>query len=323
MARIHHRRRGGFTLIELLVVIAIIAILIGLLVPAVQKVREAAARASCSNNLRQLGIASHNYQDSFHHLPPALGYDPVPTPSSTYFYYGTPFWFLLPFIEQKTMFDECVTECNNQGITFYDPWYSYYAYQLPIATYLCPSDPTLVNGQLNNSPYPPAGGCSYACNALAFGIDQQTSGAGTYPPVFAVTSLQGNSYIPRTFPDGTSNTILFAEKFGQCGPQGGSMWSDDGTVVDYMWQIGQPNIPNWYLNADNWSPIIGLGFPSYFQVQPTQTACNYQLPQTGHTAGVQVTLADASVRGVNQGTSVAAWWLALVPNDGLAMPADW
>src|SRR3954470_5745686 len=101
------RRRRGFTLIELLVVIAIIAILIGLLVPAVQKVREAAARAQSANNLKQLGTATHNLQGTYKYLPSFYGYLPrgVTSTTATPARHGTLHYFLLPFVEQQNVFN--------------------------------------------------------------------------------------------------------------------------------------------------------------------------------------------------------------------------
>ena len=134
-------RRIGFTLIELLVVIAIIGVLIALLLPAVQQAREAARRASCSNNLKQLGLALHNYVDACGGLP--IGNSIVKRPDGSLFYPG---WGvtarLLPYIEAESAYSVCNLEVPNETLE------NRTAIQATRATFLCPSDPQ------NGRPYP-------------------------------------------------------------------------------------------------------------------------------------------------------------------------
>ena len=130
--------RRGFTLIELLVVIAIIAVLIGLLLPAVQKVREAAARMKCANNLKHLGLAAHHYHDAHQHLPPAIGYYP---PAAGAF--GPYFFHLLPYVEQVNLYRSALGSVPFPSPD--GPTAVYYpgnnnVYSQSVAILLCPSD---------------------------------------------------------------------------------------------------------------------------------------------------------------------------------------
>jgi len=218
-------RRVGFTLIELLVVIAIIAILIGLLLPAVQKVREAAARTKCQNNVKQITLAAHNYESSNGSLPPGAGKLPIlpngllPSPGSGT---GRPTTqvMLLPYVEQASKYAQFNFDYDvvTPSVTP-DPNAAGRAQDVPF--YLCPSDPS--TGAFTNGTVPGTNGRSnYFCNAgsSVSALDDAEGGGGRYAGIFWVefttkqrTTLGNN---PRTvrlanIDDGSSNTAMFAE----------------------------------------------------------------------------------------------------------------
>jgi prepilin-type N-terminal cleavage/methylation domain-containing protein/prepilin-type processing-associated H-X9-DG protein len=176
--------RRGFTLIELLVVIAIIAILIGLLLPAVQKVREAAARMQCSNNLKQMGLAMHNYNDVYGKLPTGWVTSTANKPS--------PGWswaiIILPFIEQDNLLKAMAPDLTTPGGPAVNA-----VTQTPIKTYRCPSDP----GNDTNAVYQSFGRSAYIVNREVVGPDVNNN-----PASMAIQQI----------PDGSSNTILVGER---------------------------------------------------------------------------------------------------------------
>ncbi len=291
-------RGKAFTLIELLVVIAIIAILIGLLLPAVQKVREAAARMSCANNLKQIGLATMNFADSNNEqLPPANGYFPYDDGQQNVQgqTYGTEMVMILPYIEQGNLLN-----ASFNG--------TIYAINIPdnggkdrIKNYVCPSDPS-VGYALTVGWGDPApnnnwgqGDCSYACNFQVFGVP--------------LPQWQGGQRYPASITDGVSQTIFYAEKYAGCGPNApsGNMWA---------W--------GWDVNA---SPVYAAAVtgPQLWQQQPSpwQSNCNPTLASSPHTGGMNVGLGDGSVRFLTQGMSANTFWLATDPTDGAPLPNDW
>ncbi len=234
------RNRPAFTLIELLVVIAIIAILIGLLLPAVQKVREAAARTQCTNNLKQIGLAVHNYAGTYNNALPALTSDVMKPKYGAY--NGGIFYTLLPFIEQTALF-QSGAQFNPQA-TWSAPIppssnAALAANNLPLQSqvvkvYVCPADATILNGlcdlqtQTNAASgiYPWAAS-SYAANYQIFGTVNNIDPTGV-----ANSPSLNNSFGPTfnigNIPDGTSNTVFFGEKFGACLNTAGNLWAYPG-----------------------------------------------------------------------------------------------
>jgi prepilin-type N-terminal cleavage/methylation domain-containing protein/prepilin-type processing-associated H-X9-DG protein len=220
--------RRAFTLIELLVVIAIIAILIGLLLPAVQKVREAAARLKCANNLKQIGLALHNYHDVNQFFPQAYKWlasaDPTAPPGTGNYGAGA-FVLILPYLEQNNLYQQI--DVSRAALSSVNMPPANAAYSMPIPTFLCPSapgQPTVVYSaelaqSFNNfgiTLIPPAG--------LIFGRTDYAADAGMQADIPGISINAGASIIaqPPDGPvrmtgimDGTSNTILIVEDAGR------------------------------------------------------------------------------------------------------------
>jgi prepilin-type N-terminal cleavage/methylation domain-containing protein/prepilin-type processing-associated H-X9-DG protein len=313
-------RSRGFTLIELLVVIAIIAILIGLLLPAVQKVREAAARMQCSNNLKQLSLACHNYasgnQDAF---PSAFdASEPGGSFGDGHPCVGQIFVSLLPYLEQNGLYT-----------SFYDPGTTNIDLQNPdngsgpahraiAKAVACPSDPTYGNG-LGEGDW--ASGC-YVANYQVFGVPGAGNNYGS--------NMNGHPNLKSTFQDGTSNTILFAEQYAQRPGGHWTLWAHGGWNPSWMpifaYGSSDPNNPQAYnAGMDAGSGTVGPA-SKFVQINPSvyqSSNANILIPVALHTSGMNVGLADGSVRNLNSGISGTTWWAACTPAGGDLLGSDW
>ncbi len=298
--------RQGFTLIELLVVIAIIAILIGLLVPAVQKVREAAARTQCVNNMKQIGLALHGIHDVNKRFPPNHAPDAttqIPVTGPYYGAYGfTIFHWLLPYVEQTALWRTCNPNVGG---------YAGLQVGNVIPVFICPSDTSVASGFCQTT-YGGANGWGATCygaNFYAFGNPSAGNDSGA-------------NKMPASYPDGISNTVFFAEVYGTCGfdPSGnlgssnnyGSLWADSNSIWRGL------------ICGNGSGKTATSGYPAcpVFQVQPNwKTACDPSRAQSPHPGGINVLMGDGSVKYVGGGITPAAWAAACDPRDGTAADA--
>jgi prepilin-type N-terminal cleavage/methylation domain-containing protein/prepilin-type processing-associated H-X9-DG protein len=357
-----HNVRRGFTLIELLVVIAIIAILIGLLLPAVQKVREAAARMSCSNNLKQIGLGLHNYHDATGKFPPAsqVPWGRMGTDDAHMEYTGPfgPNWavLVLPYIEQNNLYTQANVN-SFPGVAFTQNGVAPSGVNLswrvvvgtPLKTYLCPSD------SFNQQPYvnPAVPG---ATNGWARGNYGVTAGYDDYDHVaggntfasskkqvagaagLASSPVMSSNYGCRIpdISDGTSNTAMVAEL------RAGTTAIDPRGV----WAMGFPgaSVVNAGRGAYNPTPnnlLGGTAADGGDELEDGKLYCTPQgaaqgmgcttsgtlmtsaMSRSQHSGGVNVCFADGSVHFVKNSISELNWCRLLSKSDGQIIDGDY
>jgi prepilin-type N-terminal cleavage/methylation domain-containing protein/prepilin-type processing-associated H-X9-DG protein len=301
------RVRTGFTLIELLVVIAIIAVLVSLLLPAVQKVREAGNRARCLNNLKQIALACHNYHDVHNAFPLSSSSNPPA--------YNTQFIPLLPFLEQQALYQQLQI---NGG--FPDPTIPGGPCSTPLSILACPSDqlpspPTTQMSPLafaTTSSY--VGLTSYMGNYTALPFSDPSQGLdGIFLTQFSgLTGQPGSPVRISGITDGTSNTILFGERYNY-----------DPNLKPYITAIGSSgfgqdwsNIPFYVCYSSSYTfvdlfsgPIASGAYPLNFLLPPC-SGSNCDLVQfgirgwcygSGHTQGANFAFCDGSAHFLSNG----------------------
>ena len=330
------QKRRGFTLIELLVVVAIIAVLIALLLPAVQAAREAARRSQCVNNLKQIGLAIHNYISSQETVPPAGGYFNPPT-------YNVPQnqsmkVRLLPFMEQQTLFNAYNFAFNDYGLNFagnIGPMINATVGGTQLKSLLCPSDTNPGNTGTYHS-----GGTPNNDSGRKMGVSNYMSNSGTERRYNNSIStgpswwLGNHNQIGRivslaSVKDGSSNTAIFSEivkgKSGQNKAGDMNVVNDDGTIVlgsqgsdqadAAFCQKNAPTTNPWDYKGEYWTQNdSGRGAYNHIQT-PNKRACQagrggydgMVSASSEHSGGVNMLLLDGSVKFIKDSIAYPTW----------------
>jgi prepilin-type N-terminal cleavage/methylation domain-containing protein/prepilin-type processing-associated H-X9-DG protein len=331
------KKRQGFTLIELLVVIAIIAILIGLLLPAVQKVREAAARMSCQNNLKQIGLAIHSYHDTSNYFPPAWNYEP-PSPgvrtTAVMHAWST---FILPYMEQDNIYKQ-----YNFNLILFSPPNSTLI-QTPLKIFQCPSTPNA--GRIYDFPVPggilpgiPSGTLRAAASdyAATTGIrnwNQLVSPSPSEPELADRGERHGvlNAYsreLPAagsrrltfvTITDGSSNTMVVSEVAGRP-----NVYNRLRQIVPFP-PLNKTEGAGWGdpFNGENWMSGSTFDGNPAAPSGPCLINCtnvNGRNLYAFHTGGVNILMGDGSVRFLSESTATRVVVFLITSQRGEVVP---
>jgi prepilin-type N-terminal cleavage/methylation domain-containing protein/prepilin-type processing-associated H-X9-DG protein len=327
-----HKSRRGFTLIELLVVIAIIGVLIALLLPAVQSAREAARRAQCTNNLKQIGLAVHNYLDSHNRFPIGRGTRPARPYDITSRYNYSGFSMILPFMEQQPLFSAI-----NFNLTVNVQDGNTTVMSTVISSLLCPSESQRApaNWAGNNYRFNEGSNILYSYAETDTGNVNTTMPAPN-GPFFPERSIRFSEVI-----DGTSNTALASEKFLGDFNQGQATMHRDiyvsptwPTTPEEAYQnceaVDNTSVPSNGESSAGAPWLDGFLHTSIFKMvaPPNKKSC-YMYParlvmtaSSQHPGGVNVAFCDGSVRFIKESIDRTTWRALGSMNGGEVISAD-
>jgi type II secretory pathway pseudopilin PulG len=314
----NHPRRHALTLTEVLIVVGLVALVVGLLLPFLRRMRDSAVCTRCDNNLKQIVLAVHSYADTHGGKLPPLSSAPThrgrASPQSLFF-------TILPFLGYERMHNEGMEFAATPGLTWTGQvgsgpiWSDGF-----VEAYVCPADPT------NSLTQPTAlgwAGCSYGANYQVFGANN-----------WDALPLSG-------IVDGTSNTLFIVERFAQFPGPAGQFTDPDGTVCHantlWAWPANSGTSPptasttavpqNAALFAYHNRSQAGQGYGEVVYSRPqigiTPAQADYRLVQSAHRKTIEVGLGDGSARRVSSDVGQRMWQWAINPDDGIPISSDW